>query len=141
MKTATAHGGLAAAVPSEAAVLEYLAIDTSKAPRDASGTELQLQDKELARKLSNQAVAKQRIRAVDTPLLVLGRDHDHLQGAFALLYEWLDEAGKDVRWASFDHPEHGYSLLGRTYLQGRQPDAIQEQVYELYMDFFDSQLK
>jgi dienelactone hydrolase len=140
MKTATAHGGLAAAVPSEAAVLEYLAIDASKAPRDATGSELQLQDKELARRLADRERAMQRIRQVDIPLLVVGRDHDHLQGAFALLYEWLAEAGKDASWASFNHPEHGYSLL-ESYGDARGPDAIQEQVFERYMGFFDEHLK
>jgi dienelactone hydrolase len=141
MKTATAHGGLAAAVPSEAAVLEYLAIDISKAPRDASGSELQLQDKETARKLANKDRAMQRIRQVETPLLIMGRDDDHLQGTFALLYEWLIEAGRDASWVSLDHPEHGYTLLGRGNGDAEQPDAIQEQAYDLYMNFFDAHLK
>jgi dienelactone hydrolase len=141
MKSATAHAGLAAAVPSEAAVLEYLLIDISRAPRDASGSELQLQDKELARKLADEQRAIERVGEVEIPLLVMGRDDDHLQGAFALLYEWLAETGKDVQWASFDHPEHGYTLLGRSYLEGGRPDAIQEQAFELYMSFFDEHLK
>ena len=141
MKSATAHAGLAAAVPSEAAVLEYLLIDASRAPRDASGSELQLQDKELARKLADESRALERVRGVEIPLLVMGRDDDHLQGAFALLYEWLAAAGKDAQWASFDHPEHGYALLGRTYLEGGEPDPLQEQAFELYMAFFDEHLK
>lgn len=141
MKSATAHAGLAAAVPSEAAVLEYLAIDASKAPRDASGSELQLQDKGLARKLADKDRAMQRIHQVDMPLLIMGRDGDHLQGAFELLYEWLTEAGRDATWASFDHPEHGYTLLGRVEGRGGHPDAIQEQAFELYMRFFDEHLK
>jgi len=141
MKTATAHGGLAAAVPAEAAVLEYLAIDVSKAPRDASGTELQLQDKELARRLADADRAMQRVRAVDIPLLIMGREDDHLQGAFALLYEWLAAAGRDARWVSFDHPEHGYALLGRTPGHESAPDAVQEQAFDVYMAFFDEHLK
>ena len=140
MKTATAGGGLAAGVPSEAAATEYLAMDTSKAPRDAAGTELQLQDIEVARSIADKAHAMQRIREVDTPLLILGRDHDHLQGIFALLYEWLSEAGKDATWASFDHPEHGYALL-RPREGITVPDEVQEQVFELYMAFFDQHLK
>ena len=141
MKTATAHGGLAAAVPSEAAVLEYLAIDVSRAPRDASGSELQLQDKEVARRLADKDRAMQRIRKVETPLLIMGRDDDHLQGIFALLHEWLTEAGRDATWASFDHPEHGYTLLGRVEGHDGQPDATQERAFDLYMDFFDAHLK
>lgn len=141
MKTATAHGGLAAAVPAEAAVLEYLAIDTSNAPRDASGTELQLQDKELARRLADADRAMQRVRAVDIPLLIMGREDDHLQGAFALLYEWLAAAGRDAKWVSFDHPEHGYVLLGRRPGHEDAPDAVQEQAFDVYMAFFDEHLK
>jgi dienelactone hydrolase len=141
MKTATARGGLAAAVPAEAAVLEYLAIDVSRAPRDATGTELQLQDKMLARSLADESRAMQRLRAVDIPLLVMGRDDDHLQGAFELLYEWADAAGRDVQWASFDHPEHGYALLGRRPDHDGEPDAIQERAFDLYMGFFDTHLK
>jgi len=141
MKTATARGGLAAAVPSEAAVLEYLAIDVSQAPRDASGSELQLQDKEVARRLADKARAMQRIRQIDMPLLIMGRDDDHLQGTFALLYEWLAEAGRDATWASFDHPEHGYTLLGRADGHGGRPDAVQERAFDLYMDFFDAHLQ
>jgi len=140
MKTATAGGGLAAAVPSEAAVLEYLAMDISKAPRDATGSELQLQDIEVARSVADKERAMARIHEVDIPLLVLGRDEDHLQGIFALLHEWLTEAGKDVAWASFDHPEHGFSLL-RPREGISAPDDVQEQVFDLYMAFFDEHLK
>jgi len=42
------------------------------------------------------------------PILILGRDTDHLQGLFHKLYELLDRAGKNVQWATWDHPEHGY---------------------------------
>ena len=140
MKTATANGGLAAAVPSEAAAFEYLAMETSRAPRDAAGEEMQLQDVEVARSIADEARAMQRIRQVDIPLLVLGREDDHLQGIFELLYEWLTEAGKDVTWASFDHPEHGYVLL-RPREGAPVPDDVQEQVFDLYMGFFDEHLK
>jgi dienelactone hydrolase len=141
MKTTSAIN-IGAGVPSEAAVLEYLAIDITKAPRDASGSELQLQDIETARRLADKTVAMERIRRVNTPLLVLGRDDDHLQGSFMLLYEWLAEAGRPATWASFDHPEHGYSLLGRpSDAANFRPDAIQEEAFDLYMAFFDEHLK
>ncbi len=130
-----------AGVPSEPAVHEYLAIDMASAPRDESGREVQLQDIEVARSLANKDRAMERIRRIDTPLLILGRDDDHLQGIFQLLYEWLDEAGKDVTWASFDHPQHGYSLLRRRGDEPFEPDEIQEQVFEVYIAFFDEHLK
>ncbi len=130
-----------AGVPSEAAVHEYLVIDMASAPRDEAGREVQLQDIEVARSVANKDRAMERIGRIDTPLLILGRDDDHLQGVFQLLYEWLDEAGKDVTWASFDHPQHGYSLLRRRGDEPFEPDQIQEQVFEVYMAFFDEHLK
>ncbi|MFB6130322.1 MAG: alpha/beta hydrolase family protein [Salinigranum sp.] len=44
----------------------------------------------------------------DLPILVGGRDDDHLQGLFRKCYELLDRRGKSVEWVSFDHPEHAY---------------------------------
>ena len=130
-----------AGVPSEPAAHEYLALDMTRAPRDESGREVQLQDIEVARRLANKDRAMERIRRIDTPLLILGRDDDHLQGIFELLYEWIDEAGKDVTYASFEHPQHGYSLLRRRGDDSFEPDEIQEQVFEVYMAFFDEHLK
>ena len=137
----TAVMRLGAAVPSEPAATEYLAIDLSGAPRDESGRELQMQDIELVKSLANKKATTPQISEIDTPLLILGRDTDHLQGIFQLAYEWIAEAGKNVTWASFDHPEHGYALLGKTEGQAFEVDAIQEQVFELYMEFFDQHLK
>jgi hypothetical protein len=131
----------AAGVASEPAAHEYLVLDMASAPRDESGREVQLQDIELARGLADKARAMERIRQIDTPLLILGRDGDHLQGLFQLVHEWLVEAGREATWASFDHPVHGYSLLGRDESGVFDPDDIQERVFELYMAFFDKHLK
>jgi hypothetical protein len=56
------------------------------------------------------ARARERIARVDdgVPILVGGRDPDHLQGLFRRLYDLLDGAGKRVEWASWDYPEHAY---------------------------------
>ena len=116
-------------------------MDISEAPRDASGRELQLRDAAYVRTIADKKIAMQRLRQVDTPLLILGRDDDHLQGMFRLLYEWGEEAGADVEWRSFDHPVHGYSLLGRRAGERFEPDPIEEQAFELYMEFFDEHLR
>jgi dienelactone hydrolase len=136
----TALIDIGAGVPSEAAALEYLAIDVQAAPHNAAG-ERDLADIERARSLADKDVAMARIKKSETPLLILGRDHDHLQGVFQLAYEWLDEAGRDVRWASFDHPEHGYSLLRQRPGGPPEPDDVQNEVFDLYMAFFDEHLK
>ncbi|HEY5624569.1 MAG TPA: hypothetical protein VIV14_12480 [Gammaproteobacteria bacterium] len=141
MKTATNGNWLTAAVPSEAAVIEYLAVDITDAPRDPSGRELQLRDTATVKALADRDRAMARLREVDTPLLVLGRDNDHLQGLFRLLYEWGTEAGADMTWRSFDHPVHGYSLLGRGADESFETDPVEEQAFELYMGFFDEHLR
>ena len=136
----TALIDIAAGVPSEAAALEYLEIDANAAPLNAAG-ERDLNDIERARSLADKDVAMARITQSTTPLLILGRDDDHLQGVFRLAYEWLAEAGRDVRWASFDHPEHGYSLLRQRPGGPPEPDDVQNEVFELYISFFDEHLK
>jgi dienelactone hydrolase len=141
MKAVSDSNLLTAAVPSEAAVREYLLVSDADAPRDESGTELQLQDVDYVRSISDRERAMQRISRIETPLLVMGRDTDHLQGVFQLLFEWTQESEKDVRWLSYDHHEHGYALL-RNFADGSfEPDAIQEQAYAEYVAFFDQHLQ
>ena len=53
-------------------------------------------------------LANARIAGIDTPILVTGRDDDHLQGIFRTTYDLLVEAGKEVEWFSVDHDLHGY---------------------------------
>ena len=52
-----------------------------------------------------------------------------------------EEAGADVEWRSFDHPAHGYSLLGRGSGERFESDPLEEQAFELYMEFFDEHLR
>ena len=141
MKAVSDSDLLAAAVPAEAAVREYLLINDAEAPRDESGTELQLQDVNYVRTLANRDGAMERIQRINTPLLIMGRDDDHLQGVFTLLYEWSNEAGKDVTWSSYDHYEHGYALLRNLSDGTFRPDAIQEQAFAEYMEFFNAHLQ
>jgi hypothetical protein len=53
-------------------------------------------------------LALERIASIATPIMVMGRDEDHLQGIFRTSYDLLKEAGKDVEWVSYDHDLHGY---------------------------------
>ena len=136
----TALINIGAGVPSEAAALEYLSIDVFATTRNTEG-ERDLHDIDIARSLADKDAAMQRIIKSETPLLILGRENDHLQGVFQLAYEWFVEAGKKVTWASFDHPEHGYSLLRQQPGGPSGPDDVQEEVFALYMAFFDEHLK
>ena len=119
---------------------EFLTVDTGpNAPR--KGTEIQYNDIEVARKNANKAEGMERIRRINTPILIFGRETDHQQGIFKLTYEWMKEAGKDVQWASFDHPTHGYVFILNQPDGSYKPDEIQQKTFEIFMDYFDKHLK
>ena len=130
----------AAGVAIEGASHEFISVETGPtAPR--KGTEIQYQDIEVVRKNADKAKAMARIRRINTPILHLARDRDHLQGIFQLVHEWMLEAGKDSTLVSFDHPSHGYPYIYRKPDGSYQPEPIQQQAYDLFMAFFDRHLK
>lgn len=137
---AAAETTFAAGVSLEGASHEFLSVNTGPtAPRKAG--ELQYQNIEVARKNADKAKAMERIRQIKTPILHFGREQDHLQGIFRLAHEWMQEAGKNSTWVSFDHPAHGYPFLYREADGSYRPDAIQQKAFDLFMDFFDRHLK
>jgi dienelactone hydrolase len=124
----------------EGASHEFLCVSTGpEAPRK-DGV-LQYQDKELVRRNADKARAMERIRRIETPILHIGRDGDHLQGIFQLAHEWMLEARKDSTWLTFEHPDHGYPYLYRRSDGTFSPDPVQEQAFEAFMAFFDRHLK
>ena len=119
---------------------EFLTVDTGPhAPR--KGTEIQYNDVEVARKNANKAEGMERIRRINMPILIFGREKDHLQGIFKLTNEWMAEAGKDVQWVSFDHPTHGYVFIMNQPDGSYKPNEIQQKTFEIFMDYFDKHLK
>ena len=125
---AAAETTFTAGVAIEGASHEFLSVDTGpKVPR--KNGEIQYQDIERVRKNANKAKAMQRIRRIATPILHVGRDHDHLQGIFKLCHEWMREAGKDSTWVSFDHPDHGYPYVYGQADGSYAPDPIQQQAF------------
>jgi hypothetical protein len=114
LKIASEYHGLAAAVASEPAAHEFLALrpdDTAFVNEDTglrNIEEMQMAETEKVRRRIDMHIAKERISTIQTPFLVMGRDGDHLQGIFRTTFELLDEAGKDVEWVSYDHDFHGY---------------------------------
>lgn len=124
----------------EPAAHEFLSVDTGPtAPR--KGTEIQYNDIEVVRKNADKAKALERIRRINTPLLIFGREEDHLQGIFKLTHEWMLKAGKDSTWVSFDHPVHGYVFIYRQPDGSYRPDPIQRKTFEILMAYFDKHLK
>jgi dienelactone hydrolase len=119
---------------------EFLTVNTGpSAPR--KGTEIQYNDIEVARKNANKPEAMDRIRRINTPILIFGRETDHQQGIFKLTYEWMKEAGKDVQWQSFDHPTHGYVFIYNQPDGSYKPDDTQAKTFDIFMDYFDKHLK
>ena len=124
----------------EGASHEFLCVNTGpEAPREKGV--LQYQEKELVRKNADKKRAMERILRINTPILHIGRDRDHLQGIFQLAHEWMVEAGKDSTWISLDHPDHGYPYLYRQPDGTFDPDPVQEQAFDTFMAFFDKHLK
>ncbi|MGZ9005646.1 MAG: hypothetical protein ACXW20_17865, partial [Burkholderiales bacterium] len=135
-----AETSFACGVVIEGASHEFLCVNTGpEAPR-REGV-LQYQDKELVRKNADKARAMERIRRIETPILHIGRDHDHLQGIFQLAHEWMVEAGKDSAWVSMDHPDHGYPYIYRQPDGSFKPDAVQHKAFDTFMAYFDARLK
>lgn len=137
---AAAQTTFAAGVVIEGASHEFLSVDTGPAaPRIAD--EIQYQDIEVVRRNADKGQAMRRIRRIRTPILHIGRERDHLQGIFRLAHEWMVEAGKDSTWASFDHPDHGFPFIYCRPDGSFRPDPVQQQAFDLFMDYFDSRLK
>ena len=138
-------GMLRAGVASEPANHEFLDLRLGDAApvnpetglRDIE--DMQMQDPAWVRARANLPLAHERIAAIDLPILVMGRDGDHLQGVFRLSYELLDEGGKDAEWVSWDHPLHGYVFP--LAAGGSGPDPIQERAIDGVIAFLDRHLK
>jgi len=139
-------GMLRAGVASEPANHEFLdlSLDDIAPVNAATGLrdieEMQLQDPAWVRARINLPVARERMAPIDVPILVMGRDGDHLQGIFRLSYELLEEAGKDAEWVSFDHPLHGY-VFPLTADGASGPDEVQEQAIDQVIAFLDRHMK
>ena len=114
LKITSEYHGAAVGVASEPASHEYLAltpddtavIDEETQMRNVEG--MQMTEVEKVRARIDDTLARRRISGIRTPILVMGREHDHLQGIFRATYELLAEEGKEVEWVSWDHPLHGY---------------------------------
>ena len=151
LKIVSEYHGLAAAVASEPASHEYLALkpDNTAFINEETGLrnieEMQMAEVEKVRNRIDLPIAKKRISGIDTPVLVMGRDEDHLQGIFRISYELLEEDGKDVEWVSYDHDYHGYVFPikgddGEYILNHVQIKAIDQVVGWLEQKFAESSL-
>jgi hypothetical protein len=134
-------------VASEPASHEFLRLkpDTSAQVDPTTGLlnveKMLMREPEKVRARITEDVALQRISAIETPILVQGRDTDELQGIFRVSYDLLKEAGKDSRWESYDHDEHGFIYVRRDDNGVYDPDPIQIKAVRDAIMFFDEHMK
>jgi len=143
-KLASQYSGvLRAGVASEPANHEFLDLTpdhtafVNPATKMRNIEEMQMQDTERVRARSNVPLALERMTAIDIPILVMGRDDDHLQGIFRLSYELLKESGKDAAWVSWDHPLHGYIFPVSDSNGSVEVDEVQNRAIDGIIAFLD----
>lgn len=146
LKIASEYQGIKAAVASEPAAHEFLALTPDETAYVEPGTgmrnieEMQMVETEKVRSRIDMGKAMERISTIDTPILVMGRDDDHLQGIFRVSYELLAEAGKVVEWVSWDHDLHGYIYPRRGPGGEYEVNDVAEAAIAGVLDYLDEHL-
>jgi len=147
LKIASEYHGVACAVASEPAAHEFLALtpDDTAFVNEETGLrnieEMRMAEVGKVRARIDLSLAAARIAGIKTPILVMGRERDHLQGIFRATYELLKEAGKDVAWLSFDHDLHGYVFPVRGADGEYAVDAVQLEAIAGVLAYLERYLK
>lgn len=146
-KLTSEYHGVAAGVACEPANHEFLDLTPDATAHVKPETqmrdieEMQMREAGKVRARINEPVARGRIRSIRTPILVLGRQADHLQGIFRVSYDLLREEGKAAEWESYDHPMHGYLFPVRGADGAYAVDRMQETAIDRAIDFLQRHLK
>lgn len=146
-KIASEYDGIRAMVASEPATHEFLRLRPDETAKINPETGLLNVERMLMREPAKvrsritEDVARERISTIKTPIFVHGRDRDELQGIFRVSYDLLEEAGKDARWETYDHDEHGFIYVRRNDRGEYTPDAVQIKAVGDTIAFFDRYLK
>lgn len=147
LKITSEYDGVAAAVACEPASHEFLALNPDATAFVNQETQLrniesmQMTEVEKVRRRIDKDLARKRIAPIETPILVMGREEDHLQGIFRTTYELLEESGKDVEWVSFDHGMHGYIFPEREADGDYHVDDVQRDAIAGVIAYLDRHLK
>lgn len=147
LKLVSEYDGASCGVCCEPAAHEYLALtpdDTAFVNEDTQLRNIegmQMAEVEKVRRRIDLEVARQRISSIDTPLLIMGREEDHLQGIFRATYELLAEEGKEVEWVSYDHPLHGYIYPFADEDGIYRPDPMQQDAIAAVIAYLDRHLR
>ncbi|MBX9843981.1 MAG: dienelactone hydrolase family protein [Xanthobacteraceae bacterium] len=146
-KIASEYDGIRAMVASEPATHEFLRLRPDETAKINPETGLLNVERMLMREPAKvrsritEDVARERISTIKTPIFVHGRDRDELQGIFRVSYDLLEEAGKDARWETYDHDEHGFIYVRRNDRGEYRPDAVQIKAVADSIAFLDRYLK
>jgi dienelactone hydrolase len=147
LKLTSEYHGARAAVAAEPAAHEFLALTPDDTVYVNEETQLRniesmiMTDVEIVRARIDHAVSRERVGAIDTPILVMGRDTDELQGIFRLSFELLRDAGKDTEWVSYDHPMHGYIFPVRGDDGDYRVDETQRLAIDRIIEYFGRDLQ
>lgn len=147
LKITSEFNDVAVAVAAEPAAHEFLALTPDHTATVNEKTRLrnienmQMGEVSKVRDRIDLEVAMARIATIETPILVMGRETDHLQGIFRTTYELLDEAGKEVEWVSYDHGLHGFIYPVRGNDGAYQVDAIQDKAISGVIAYLDRYLR
>lgn len=147
MKITSEYQGATCAVAAEPASHEFLALSPDETAFVDEDTQMRniesmlMRETEKVRGRIDHAVAAARIAGIRTPILVMGRETDELQGIFRLNYELLADAGKDVEWVSFDHHLHGYIYPMRGADGEYEVDEVQHEAIAAVIGYLDRHLK
>ncbi len=147
LKITSEYDGAAAAVASEPAAHEFLALTPDDTVFVDDDTELrniedmQMREVEKVRGRIDEATARARSEPIETPILVMGREDDHLQGIFLASYQLLAEMDKPVTWVSYDHPLHGYIYPLRGDDGTYDVDDVQRDAIGTAIEFLDRHLR
>ena len=146
-KITSEYDGLAAAIASEPANHEFLALtpdDTAHVNPESGLRDIEsmlMRETEKVRGRIDLDVALQRISTIKTPIFVQGRNSDELQGIFRVGYDLLQEAGKETEWKSYEHDVHGFVYVQRNDDGIYAPDEVQLQAVNDSLAFFDRYMK
>lgn len=146
LKLISDYHGARVAIAAEPAAHEFLALTPDDTAYVNEETQLRniesmiMTDVEKVRARIDEKLSRERIASIDTPILVMGRESDELQGIFRLSFELLEEAGKDVEWVSFDHPMHGYIYPVRGSDGTYQVDETQRLAIDRVIEYLDAHL-
>jgi len=143
-KIASEYHGFRALVANEPAAHEFLRLrpDATAHVNPETGLlnveKMLMREADKVRSCITEDVALARMRPIDTPIFVQGRNSDELQGIFRVCYDLLAELGKDAKWASYEHDVHGFVLPRRNQNDVYAPDALQRQAIADSIGFLDT---